>query len=57
VQGKVRTDADHDAEEFENVLDAQRVIERMKEAGTDSVIVSTDGGSGRACSGRRRSEE
>ncbi len=48
--------ADRDAEELENILDAQRVIERMREAGTDSVIVSTDGGSGRACSGRRRSE-
>jgi len=48
--------ADHDAEELENILDAQRVIKRMREAGTDSVIVSTDGGSGRACSGRRRSE-
>ncbi len=48
--------AAHDAEELENILDAQRVIKRMREAGTDSVIVSTDGDSGRACSGRRRSE-
>ncbi len=48
--------ADHDAEELENILDAQRVIERMREAGTDSVVVATDDGSGRACSGRRRSE-
>jgi hypothetical protein len=48
--------ADHDREELENILDAQRVIERMREAGTDSVIVSTDGGSGRSCSGRHRSE-
>jgi hypothetical protein len=48
--------ADHDAEGLENILDAQRVIKRMREAGTDSVIVSTDGGSGRASSGRRRSE-
>ena len=48
--------ADHDMEELENILDAQLVIERMREAGTDSVIVSTDGGSGRACSGRHRSE-
>ncbi len=48
--------ADHDAEELENILDAQRVIERMREAGTESVVVSTDDGSGRACSGRRRSE-
>ena len=48
--------SDHDAEELENILDAQRVIKRMREAGSDSVIVSTDGGSGCACSGRRRSE-
>ncbi len=48
--------ADHDAEELENILDAQRVIERMREAGTESVVVSTDGGTGRACSGRHRSE-
>ncbi len=32
--------ADHDAEELENILDAQRVIERMKEAGSKPVIVS-----------------
>ena len=38
--------ADHDAEELENILDAQRVIERMREAGTESVVISTDGGSG-----------
>ncbi len=31
--------ADHDAEELENILDAQRVIERMREAGTESVVV------------------
>ncbi len=48
--------ADHDAEELENILDAQRVIERMREAGTGSVVVSTDDGSGRAYRGRRRSE-
>ena len=48
--------AAHDAEELENILDVQRVIERMREAGTESVIVSTDDGSGRACSGRHRSE-
>jgi len=48
--------ADHDAEELENILDAQRVIERMKEAGTESVVVSTDGDTGRACSGRHHSE-
>ena len=48
--------ADHDAEEIENILDAQRVIERMREAGTESVVVSTDGGTSRACSGRHRSE-
>jgi len=48
--------ADHDTEELENILDAQRVIERMREAGTESVVVSTDGGSSRACSGRRRAE-
>ena len=29
--------ADHDAEEFKNVLDAQQVIERMRAAGTESV--------------------
>jgi len=38
--------ADHDAEELENILDAQRVIERMREVGTESVVISTDGGSG-----------
>ncbi len=48
--------ADHDAEELENILDAQRVIERMREAGTESVVVSIDDGSGRASSGRRRAE-
>ncbi len=48
--------ADHDAEELEKILDAQRVIERMREAGTESVVVSTGGGTGRACSGRHRSE-
>ncbi len=48
--------ADHDPEELENILDAQRVIERMREAGTDSVVVATDDGSGRACSGGRRAE-
>ncbi len=48
--------ADHDAEELENILDTQRVIERMREAGTEPVVVSTDGGTGRACSGRHRSE-
>jgi len=48
--------ADHDAEELENILNTQRVIERMREAGTESVVVSTDGGTGRACSGRHRSE-
>jgi hypothetical protein len=48
--------ADHDAEELENILDTQRVIERMREAGTESVVVSTDGGTDRACSGRHRSE-
>ena len=48
--------ADHDPEELESILDSQRVIERMREAGTESVVVSTDGGTGRACSGRHRSE-
>ncbi len=48
--------ADHDPEELENILDAQRVIERMREAGTESVVVSTDGGTGRACSGRHHLE-
>ena len=48
--------ADHDAEELENFLDAQRVIERMREAGTESVVLSTGGGSGCASSGRHRSE-
>ncbi len=48
--------ADHDAEELENILDTQRVIERMREAGTGSVVVSTDDRSGRVCSGRRRLE-
>jgi hypothetical protein len=45
---KVRQEviADHDVEELENILDAQRVIERMREAGTESVVVSTDDGSG-----------
>ena len=46
----------HDAEELENILDAQRVIKRMREAGTEAVVVSTDGGTGRACSERHRSE-
>ena len=32
--------ANHDAEELENLLDAQRVIERMKEAGSKPVVVS-----------------
>ncbi len=32
--------ADYDAEELENILDAQRVIERMKEAGSKPVVVS-----------------
>ncbi len=36
------------------ILDAQRVIERMREAGTESVVVSTNGGLGRV--GRRRPE-
>ncbi len=55
---KVRQEviADHDAEELGNILDAQRVIERMREAGTESVVVSTDGDTGRACSGPHRSE-
>ncbi len=44
--------ADHDAEELEKILDAQRVIERMREAGTESVVVSTNGGLGRV--GRQR---
>ena len=46
--------ADHDAEELEKILDAQRVIERMREAGTESVVVSTNGGLGRV--GRQRPE-
>ncbi len=46
--------ADHDAEELEMILDAQRVIERMREAGTESVVVSTNGGLGRV--GRQRPE-
>ncbi len=48
--------ADHDPEELENILDAQRVIERMREAGTESVVVATDDGSGRASSEPRRAE-
>ncbi len=48
--------ADHDAEELESILGAQQVIERMREAGTGSVVVSTGDGSGRAYSGRRRLE-
>ena len=32
--------ADHDAQRLENILDAQRVIERMRKAGTEPVIVS-----------------
>jgi hypothetical protein len=40
----------------ENILDAQRMIERIREAGTNSVVGSTDGGLGRTCSGRYRSE-
>ena len=48
--------ADHDMEELENIFNAQRVIERMREAGTESVVVSTDDGAGHACSGRRRTE-
>ena len=46
--------ADRDVEELENILDAQRVI--LREAGTESVVVLTDGGTGRAFSGRHRSE-
>ncbi len=46
--------ADHDAEQLEMILDAQRVIERMREAGTESVVVSTNGGLGRV--GRQRPE-
>ncbi len=34
--------ADHDAEELENILDAQRVIERMREAGSEPVAISND---------------
>jgi hypothetical protein len=47
---------DHDAQELENILEAHRVIETLKEAGTEAVVVSTDGGTGRACSGRHHSE-
>ncbi len=54
--------AGHGAQELENILDAQRVIETMREAGTESVVVSTEGGTlapkrqrphraGRACRG------
>ncbi len=32
--------ADHDAQELENILDAERVIERMKQAGSKPVVVS-----------------
>ncbi len=46
--------ADHDADELEMILDTQRVIERMREAGTESVVVSTNGGLGRV--GRQRPE-
>jgi hypothetical protein len=34
--------ADHDAEQLEDILDSQRVIERMKEAGTGPVTISND---------------
>ena len=47
--------AGHNAEELESILDAQRVIERMREAGTEPVVVSKGDGSGRG-SERRRSE-
>ncbi len=48
--------ADHDAEELEDILDAQRVIERIIEASTNSIVGSTDGGLGRTCSRRYRSK-
>ncbi len=48
--------ADHDAEELENILDAQRVIERMREGGTNRWLYRglaglwPRGRSGRRCS-------
>ena len=47
--------ADHHAEELESILDSQRVIERMREAGTEPVVVSKGDDSGRGRE-RRRSE-
>ena len=34
--------ADHDAEQLEEILDAQRVIERMREPGSEPVAISGD---------------
>jgi hypothetical protein len=35
--------ARHDAEQLEEILDSQRVIERMKEVGTEPVTISNNG--------------
>ena len=42
---EIRADviADHDAQELEDILDAQCVIERMRAAGPKAVVISTDG--------------
>ena len=34
--------ADHDAEQLEEILDSQRVIDRMREARTEPVAISDD---------------
>ena len=34
--------ADHGAEQLEEILDTQRVIERMAEAGSEPVAISDD---------------
>ena len=42
---EIRADviANHDAQELEDILDAQCVIERLRTAGPKPVVVSTDG--------------
>ena len=64
-QLKVRREviADHDAEELEKILDAQRRCSDvapfklyLKDHLSTGIVVATDDGSGRACSGGRRAE-
>jgi hypothetical protein len=48
--------ADHGAEQLEDILDAQRVIERMREAGTEPILISSADVPGGARGGPGRSE-